>query len=914
MKKIRVYFNISNYDTINVKYRILKGSDVIHEDIINTTEPFITIPYYSGASYELRYYAENIVGRMDEKIYKFNSPDILEGVFDISVQLANTKDSATISWNKVADSSGYTLYIYTPDAVSKLALNDTQYIFKPTAENDYAFAVECNGLMSQRTLSYHLYNKPIFGTNQKPLPPQLTAGYTYDVAMREASITINLTHSSSTDVVGSYLQIIFPDSTKEIYYLPNSPSALEKVKRQYIVKETSQFKFSAYSITIDNQVSDVVEYTLNVVPESTTPPTPSISQITTGYDTELQQPYVDISINPVSWVTNIDYNVAYRYGNNTEWSYARTSSISLRVVIPYGGIPFYAKVQAIDSHNMKSLWSDVATLNVAKDEIAPAVPTNLSAEALFQNVAVEWTPVPDNDLSEYILQVATDEEFTENLQTIHTETTRYTYAGETNTTYYFRVKAVDFSGNESEFSTPVSASTVRLDGDKLEDGAVTDEKIRNVTADKITAGTLQIKDYIESPIIKVTKKNPDNSYYDAVLINGNGITVNKGNITVKDGENETILDSDGINANAIKTGTLTITDTPDTPNIVVIDSDENELVKLDKDGLTINRGSITIKDGSNETIVDGNGVYADKIVGGVLQANSYIQVGDEEKGYKIDGNAGINLLLGGHQYRVSSILKRGTSNQTIFGKFEPMEIDGQLDNFSVVITPKKILTYSDRFKEGYSSEYMHDIYQSIGWTKTLIWVETENPNIWKPKEVLTPTTDIIHYAYKEIDYNLNSITLTDGLPTSFPSELPTYTMANNLTYQTKNICAFKVTTTLFVIYDDSQLKLQRQYTKDYIRTFRQPHELPLTLYTKGWAYKIANDKVYIYQKIESPNRVIELTSVDDWNIFDDDYYVTIPYCSNIYNILFKTVISKISPEEKNVYKEETEVEYTIIGD
>jgi len=205
MKKIRVYFNISNYDTINVNYRILKGSDVIHEDIINTTEPFITIPYYSGASYELRYYAENIAGRMDEKIYKFNSPDILEGVFDISVQLANTKDSVTISWNKVADSSGYMLYIYTPDAVTKLALNDTQYIFKPTAENDYAFAVECNGLMSQRTQSYHIYNKPIFGTNQKPLPPQLTAGYTYDVAMREASITINLTHSSSTDVVGSYL-------------------------------------------------------------------------------------------------------------------------------------------------------------------------------------------------------------------------------------------------------------------------------------------------------------------------------------------------------------------------------------------------------------------------------------------------------------------------------------------------------------------------------------------------------------------------------------------------------------------------------------------------------------------------------------------------------------------------------------
>ena len=428
MKKIRVYFNISNYDTINVKYRILKGSDVIHEDIINTTEPFITIPYYSGASYELRYYAENIVGRMDEKIYKFNSPDILEGVFDISVQLANTKDSATISWNKVADSSGYTLYIYTPDAVSKLALNDTQYIFKPTAENDYAFAVECNGLMSQRTQSYHIYNKPIFGTNQKPLPPQLTAGYSYDLASRMANITVNLTHSSSSDVVGSYLQVIFPDNTKKIYQLPNSPSALEKIKFEYYVPETTQYKFIAYSITVDDQLSDSIEYVLKVTPQDKYPPIPSISRIVSGYDVANQQPYIDILINPVSWVTPVDYNVAYRYGNNTEWSYARTSEISLRIVVPYGGVPFRAKVQAIDNYNMKSNWSSIETLNVEKDAVPPAVPTNLSAEALFQNVAVEWAPVPDNDLSEYILQVATDEEFTQNLQTIHTETTRYTYA------------------------------------------------------------------------------------------------------------------------------------------------------------------------------------------------------------------------------------------------------------------------------------------------------------------------------------------------------------------------------------------------------------------------------------------------------------------------------------------------------
>ncbi|WIV12987.1 S8 family serine peptidase [Proteiniborus sp. MB09-C3] len=95
---------------------------------------------------------------------------------------------------------------------------------------------------------------------------------------------------------------------------------------------------------------------------------------------------------------------------------------------------------------------------IGVDNEAPLAPANLTAEASLTGIKLNWTAVTDGDLANYVVyrSLVSGESFELIAQPTSNSFTDTT--AEAGTTYYYKVAAVDFSGNISEFSNEVFSS------------------------------------------------------------------------------------------------------------------------------------------------------------------------------------------------------------------------------------------------------------------------------------------------------------------------------------------------------------------------------------------------------------------------------------------------------------------------
>jgi len=99
------------------------------------------------------------------------------------------------------------------------------------------------------------------------------------------------------------------------------------------------------------------------------------------------------------------------------------------------------------------------------DVVAPAVPSGLSATAGDKQVVLTWSANSESDLKSYKVYGGTSANPTTSLSTVNAGTETYTHTGLTNgTKYYYRISAVDNSGNESSKTSDVNATPVLLGG------------------------------------------------------------------------------------------------------------------------------------------------------------------------------------------------------------------------------------------------------------------------------------------------------------------------------------------------------------------------------------------------------------------------------------------------------------------
>ncbi|MCF6460175.1 hypothetical protein C3E88_03850 [Clostridium sp. Cult3] len=95
---------------------------------------------------------------------------------------------------------------------------------------------------------------------------------------------------------------------------------------------------------------------------------------------------------------------------------------------------------------------------VGVDTEAPATPTGLTAEAGLTGIKLNWEPVDDGDLSHYNVYRSVELDGEYELIAAPSNNNFIDAEIEVGNTYYYKVAAVDFSGNISEFSEVTSAT------------------------------------------------------------------------------------------------------------------------------------------------------------------------------------------------------------------------------------------------------------------------------------------------------------------------------------------------------------------------------------------------------------------------------------------------------------------------
>lgn len=169
----------------------------------------------------------------------------------------------------------------------------------------------------------------------------------------------------------------------------------------------------------------------------------------------------------VSWTASTDsfvdqYDVQWSTDNSTFQSVV-TDDTLYRISPVEAGATYYTRVRSINSLGVKSGFVYANQVSVG-DTTAPALPTPISATAGYKSISLEWTNPSDKDFSNVEVYRATSSggSFSE-VATVgggFGANAEFLNGGLADaTTFYYKFKSVDYSGNKSAFTAEVSATT-----------------------------------------------------------------------------------------------------------------------------------------------------------------------------------------------------------------------------------------------------------------------------------------------------------------------------------------------------------------------------------------------------------------------------------------------------------------------
>ncbi len=169
----------------------------------------------------------------------------------------------------------------------------------------------------------------------------------------------------------------------------------------------------------------------------------------------------------VSWTASTDsfvsqYDVQWSTDNSAFQS-AVTDDTLYRISPVEAGATYYTRVRSINSLGVKSAFV-TANQGSVGDTTAPALPTSISATAGYKSISLEWTNPSDKDFSNVEVYRATSSggSFSE-VATVgggFGANAEFLNGGLADaTTFYYKFKSVDYSGNKSAFTSEVSATT-----------------------------------------------------------------------------------------------------------------------------------------------------------------------------------------------------------------------------------------------------------------------------------------------------------------------------------------------------------------------------------------------------------------------------------------------------------------------
>jgi chitodextrinase len=376
---------------------------------------------------------------------------------------AASASQINLSWSASTDAVGVTGYkVYRAGTQIATTTTTTYQNTGLTASTAYTYTVsayDAAGNTSAQTAGVSATTQATTDTTAPTTPTNLTL-----VPFSDAQI--NLSWTASTDAVGvtgyrvercqgttcttfAYIAT----STTNSYV--NTGLAASTAYRYRVRATDAAGNNSAYS----TRVSTTTKAT--PPPADTTPPTlssVSVGSITTTGAT-------------ISWNTNenadtqVEYGLTTSYGQSTTLNSTLTTTHSQSLTALSSGTLYHYRVKSKDAAGNLAQSSDLTfTTLTPPDTTPPTTPTAFTATPISTTqVNLTWSASTDNvGVTGYRIERCTGVSCTSYIQivSIGTSSLAYTDTGLTaNTSYGYRVRAVDAAGNLSPYSTPASVTT-----------------------------------------------------------------------------------------------------------------------------------------------------------------------------------------------------------------------------------------------------------------------------------------------------------------------------------------------------------------------------------------------------------------------------------------------------------------------
>ncbi len=216
-----------------------------------------------------------------------------------------------------------------------------------------------------------------------------------------------------------------------------------------------------------------------------------------------------------------------RYNKNGTTEYFEVQTRQTRALIE--GLDLASNydflVQAQNLIGVKSTGTSIINRALNGDTTAPSAPTGVTLTAGINQITCEWTNPTDIDYAFTEVHVS-HQSGTPSVSASPTAKVggeEYIATGLSQHTRYFHLRAVDFSGNRSAYTTQVSATAVLATSSDIEDDAIGSDQIADnaVGTSQIASGAVTITE-IESSV--------------ASLINGAAQSVDVLNVQVESGD------------------------------------------------------------------------------------------------------------------------------------------------------------------------------------------------------------------------------------------------------------------------------------------------------------------------------------------------------------------------------------------
>jgi hypothetical protein len=259
------------------------------------------------------------------------------------------------------------------------------------------------------------------------------------------------------------------------------------------LRETSQAAF-------DWNAADATATTNHntVVPDASTNSTiGSITATNTGFeDTDgTFVPRITLDWPDAAGGNFSHYEVAHKLSTDSDALYEIITLTSSVVSLTgyKAGVSVNYKIRAVNASGISGAYTNVGSITVAGDTIAPSAPTSLNANGIFRAVSLSWTNPTAKDLSH--IEVYRNTLNNSGSATKVTETNAEYFVDSPlagNTAFYYWLKAVDFTGNSSGFSSRANATTTFISSSDIPANTITETEIadNSISTAKIQANAV----------------------------------------------------------------------------------------------------------------------------------------------------------------------------------------------------------------------------------------------------------------------------------------------------------------------------------------------------------------------------------------------------------------------------------------